>query len=71
LVAAFVGFEPPVQRDEDVIDADDAAPPTWLGGNRSIVAPADLANAATPADAIAAAERLFFGEVKDVEQLRR
>ncbi len=74
LVAAYLGYKgpvhtsaPPVSNDADH-DADSAAMP-WLSDMGAIPAPESVRSAQTSDEALAAFERLFFGEVKDVQQL--
>ena len=70
LVRAYLGYEPPAA---DSIDGDDTdtAPtrPDWIGGRGGLAASPELAAATTPADGLAAAERMFFGDVKNARQL--
>ena len=76
LLAAYLNFTPPdddpapVQTSaDDEPAADDGALPAWAHGMPAMPAPEALRQAETPEARIAAWERLFFGEVKDVEQL--
>lgn len=72
LVAAYLGYKAPVQTSapEAQADGDDPGPiPAWLSGMGSLPAPAAAQSAANPEEAVQAFEKLFFGEVKDVEQL--
>ncbi len=78
LVAAYLGYKAPADEPEDdgpddatanSSDANRAAPPVWMQqGMRSIPGP-EAARNATREEALAAFERHFFGEIKDVQQL--
>lgn len=70
LVASFLGYEGEPEQEAGADEAeDDNTRPAWLGGMGSVQAPGSLAEAVTAEEALAAAERLFFGDVKDVKQL--
>lgn len=77
LVAAYLGHEPP---DDDQADeagaAADASVTTMasFGGvapqlQASAQTRAEVANASSPLEALAAIERMHFGEVKDVREI--
>jgi len=67
LVAAYLGHKPdpaPSNRQAPEDDTNDpAAPATWLGGGAKFPASPQLAAATTPSEALAAAERMFYGTV--------
>jgi anti-sigma factor RsiW len=66
LAAAYLEYKPPPAEVQDAEESEDstAGRPQWLSGmGTSMPAPEGLATAATPAAALAALERLFFGEV--------
>ena len=72
LVAEFLGHKPtrPQAAETDDEANDDARPDVWThAGMGAIPAPAGVRDAATTEEAMAAFERMFFGEVKDVRQL--
>jgi len=71
LVAGFLDYTPPAPETDDDGDDNQALgnPSAWLGGRGGLPASRELAEASTPEEALAAAERMFFGEVKDVKQL--
>jgi len=67
LVAAYLGYEFK-EDDDDPTDApSDGAKPRWLSGMPAIPASDALKAAENEADALAALERQYFGEVKNVE----
>lgn len=76
LVAAYLGYEAPDEDEDDeppVPSAADAqAQPVdprrtpWMNGMGAIPAPEAMRNASTPMEGLAAAERLFFGELKEL-----
>ena len=71
LVAAYLGYKPPpaatpyTERPRAAASADEApaALGTWLPGGRHVPPSQAFIDATTPADALAAAERMFFGDV--------
>lgn len=66
LVAAYLGYKPdPADQPEAAAgDGGDASTPIdWLGGGAQFPASAELSAASTPAEALAAAERMFYGTV--------
>lgn len=68
LVAAYLGYEG--EREPEPQQADEAPatnPAGWLGGNTGGMQPsAELAAASTPEQALAAAERMFFGQMTEL-----
>ena len=69
LVAEFLGHKPPQPQAAETADeaSTDASPDVWThAGMGAIPAPAGVRDAATTQEAMAAFERMFFGEVKDV-----
>ena len=74
LVGAYLGYSAPKKTTPDTDRADDQADnerPAWLQGMGSFAAPQEALEATTPEARLQAFERLFFGDLKDVEQLRR
>jgi hypothetical protein len=70
LVASYLGFKP--SPDSSQTSAQPSAggkPPGWMSHSRSIPAPQAARDAATSEEAFQAFEHMFFGEVKDVEQI--
>lgn len=72
-VAAFMGYRAP-EADEpaaphDGPEAADDCPPPWMQGMGVIPGPEAARTATTAAEAMAAFERQFFGEVKDAPKL--
>ena len=70
LVAVYLGFKPtdaPVVDDADDEPGDSAPRPEWIDGmGRKLQAPEGMATAATPEEALASLERMFFGEVHEL-----
>ena len=64
-MASYLQYQSDRNDDPDV-DSDDhppEPPSTWLGGNGGLQASPALAAATTDAEALAAAEKMFFGNV--------
>ena len=73
LVAAYLDYEAPAEDEPTPAtrhDADEAlvepGRTPWMHGMGGIPAPEALRQARTPAEALAAAERLFFGELMEI-----
>lgn len=70
LVAAYLGYEAPAESDDEpATAADDDVEPRgspWMNGMGAIPASDAFREAASRADAIAAAERMFFGELTEI-----
>ena len=72
LVASYLDYQAPADDDPDTADAADSADTAgpgraeWMQGMGGIPASDALRQARTPAEALAAAERLFFGELMEI-----
>lgn len=67
LVAAFLGYEAKAHRPSDDDSSDDGM--GWTQAAAAVPGPEAARTATTREEAIAAFERHFFGEIKDVSQL--
>ena len=71
LVAAYLDYKPEPARARELTRDDDAGETStpgriaWMSGMGSVAASTAFTEAATPAEALAAAERLFFGDVNE------
>lgn len=66
MVAAYLGHKPSTRPSDDDGEAVEAGNPAgWMGGS-SLQASAELAAASTPEQALAAAERMFFGQMTEL-----
>lgn len=73
LVRAYLGYEPPT-LDWPVIDdtgreASEATPQQGFPGTSALPSPPGLHSGSTTDESLRAFERLFYGEVKDVQQI--
>jgi hypothetical protein len=71
LVAAYLDFKPADPPEEETVEADQDEPspnrPEWFSGmGKNLQAPDGMATAATPEEALASLERMFFGEVHEL-----
>lgn len=71
LVASYLGYEMPVEfeteSEDDTVDAAIAPGRTpWMNGMGAIPASESFRDARTTAEALAAAERLFFGTLMEI-----
>lgn len=68
-MAAYLGYKPEPPDEDDQEDNETPARPAnaeWLNGmGRSLQAPEGMVNATSPAEALSALERMFFGDVKN------
>jgi hypothetical protein len=71
LVAAHLDYKPAAPPEDDTPDDDLSGPapsrPEWIAGmGRNLQAPEGMATAASPEEALASLERMFFGEVHEL-----
>lgn len=71
LVAAYLDFKPADAPQDEAAEEEssDAAPnrPEWIAGmGKNLQAPAGMATATTPEEALASLEQMFFGEVHEL-----
>jgi hypothetical protein len=70
LVAAYLGYQAPDVTTGGVMDDEDDGSTPWIPpGMQALNAPDSFKQAQTTDEALAALERHYFGEIKDVQQI--